>query len=197
MTPITENSTIWIVAGLAVLAVIVALSLLFARKNRLNSRVLRERFGPEYDRAIAQYGGRRGERVLASRLERVEKIDFRELSDGDRQRFTSSWTMIQAQFIDDPRAAVGRANDLIKEVMRARGYHADDGFEQRAADLSVDHPEVVEHYREARRLAQTSTDPKVSTEQLRQAVVHYRVLFADLLQPAQVDVPGALRPAHA
>lgn len=195
----TSDNTLWLVVGLAVIALGVFLAATVAsRRSRKHREELRARFGPEYSRAVQQYGARRAERILDSRLQRVAKIDIRELSDVDRERFSSHWAAIQAQFVDDPRAAVGRANDLIKEVMRARGYaSADDAFDQRAADLSVDHPEVVEHYRVARRLALTPTDESMSTEQLRQAVVHYRVLFADLLQPPRPLIPGTFSPAHA
>lgn len=200
----TDTNTTWIVVGLAVIALAIAVGVSLAvmrRAARQRTAALRERFGPEYNRAIQQYGGKKGERVLAARADRVDKIEFRELSEADRGRFTSAWTTIQQQFVDDPRAAVARANELIKEVMRARGYSADTGFEQRAADLSVDHPDVVQHYRAARALAQAGTDQTMNTEELRQAVVHYRALFADLLQPAAERIapaaPGVLRPSHA
>jgi hypothetical protein len=189
-----DRPVFWVIVGLVVLAVAVAMSVAFSRRSRRRSLALRERFGPEYGRTISQYGEGRGERVLQSRLERVNHIEFRELSEADRTRFTSQWAGIQAQFVDSPRAAVAQANELIKEVMRARGYAADTAFEQRAADLSVDHPDVVEHYRVARTLAQTTTNESMNTEQLRQAVVHYRVLFADLLQPPRPELRGSLYP---
>ena len=188
-----DTRIIWVVIALAVIAAIVVASVMRVRQTRERTRLLRERFGPEYDRAVRQFG-RRGEAVLGSRLERVEKAQLRELGEADRSRFSRQWTEIQAQFVDNPSAAVGRANDLIKEVMRARGYSADEGFEQRAADLSVDHPEVVEHYRAARSLSQKRPEEGRNTEQLRQAVVHYRALFADLLQPDRVEAPGMLTP---
>jgi hypothetical protein len=199
----TDTNTIWLVVGLAVLALAIAVgvSLTFGRRRaRERTTMLRERFGPEYNRTIKQYGGKAGERILAARVERVDKIEIHELSDAERQRFTSGWTAIQQQFIDDPAGAVGRANELIKEVMRARGYSADAGFEQRAADLSVDHPDVVQHYRAARALAQGGASQMMNTEELRQAVVHYRALFADLLQAGPERVHpiapgGVLRPA--
>ena len=133
--------------------------------------------------------------MLAQRLRHVAQFHVRDLSDVERERFVSAWTSIQTQFVDDPQSAVGRANDLIKEVMRARGYAADDDFERRAADLSVDHPDVVEHYRAAHVLAR-SEEP-INTEDLRQAVVHYRVIFEDLLAPATSrPSPVTLRPAQ-
>ena len=197
-----DENIIWIVIALAVLALAVVISLALARRARQRSVLLRERFGPEYDRTVQQYGARRAERALAARVERVEHISIRELSDEERARFASSWDAIQAQFVDDPRTAVARANALIKDVMRTRGYSATDPFEQRAADLSVDHPDVVQHYRAARTLARSGSDQTMNTEELRQAVVHYRALFADLLQPVarQPEAPapsGVLRPVRA
>jgi hypothetical protein len=143
---------------------------------------------------VEEFGSpERAERNLAARARRVDHIRFRDLTEADRARFTSTWAAIQAQFIDDPVLAVKGANELIKEVMRARGYPAD-GFEQRAEDLSVDHPEVVQHYRAARALSDANRNERANTEDLRQAVVHYRALFADLLQ---TSVTQSLREAHA
>ena len=182
----SDTNTIWMVVALVAVALaIIGAAVAFSRRANQRSAMLRERFGPEHDRAIEQYGGRAGERELVSRADRVDKLRFRELSDADRVRFSNAWTTILEQFVDDPRAAVYRANDLIKDVMRARGYSADTGFEQRAADLSVDHPDVVQHYRAARALQEKGTSQGMNTEDLRQSVVHYRVLFADLLQPAR------------
>lgn len=191
------DTTLWlIVIGIAAVALVSAASVFSSRRNRELSARLREKFGPEYDRTVHELGSRsRAERELAKRARRVERIEFRELTDGDRARFTTHWSRIQEQFVDDPRAAVAGAGQLIKEVMRARGYPAD-GFEQRAADLSVDHPDVVQHYRAARALAESSRHQGMNTEELRQAVVHYRALFADLLQPP-VATDRPLREAHA
>ncbi len=193
----TDTTLLLIVVALAAAALVVVASLFSARRNRARSAELRERFGPEYDRAVEEFGGRkRAERELAKRERRVEKFTVRELSDGDRARFAAHWSRIQEQFVDDPRAAVAGASHLINEVMRARGYPAD-GFEQRAADLSVDHPDVVQHYRAARALVESSRRQNgMNTEELRQAVVHYRALFADLLEPPAA-APRSFREAHA
>jgi type II secretory pathway pseudopilin PulG len=194
--PMTDTTLLLVVVALAAVALVIAASVFSARRNRARSAELQSRFGPEYDRAVQEYGGRaRAERVLAKRERRVEKIAVRELDDADRAHFTAEWGRIQEQFVDDPRAAVAGVSALIKEVMQARGYPAD-GFEQRAADLSVDHPEVVQHYRAARALAESSRHQGMNTEELRQAVVHYRALFADLLQPPS-SAPSSLREAHA
>ncbi len=190
---IDTRTLLWILLGLAILAIVVGVAL--ERRSRRRHLALRERFGPEYDRVVALHG-RRADRILSRRAERVEQMKLHELDEATRARFGTRWTSIQAQFVDDPQGAVDRANELIKEVMRARGYSAEKGFEQRAADLSVDHPDVVEHYRAARALAQPGASQ--GTEELRQAVVHYRVLFADLLEPSPaVTPPAPLTPSPA
>src|SRR5205823_5284050 len=117
---------------------------------------------------------------LERRRERVEKLDIRPLASSDRERFGERWRSVQAQFVDDPSAATRVADELVAEVMQARGYPVGD-FEQRAADVSVDHPLVVEHYRSAHALAVKNERNEVETEELRQALVHYRMLFDDLL----------------
>ncbi len=192
----TNTAMLWILVALVAAAVLIVAAIEVRRRNRIRGAELREKFGPEYDRAVEQYGSpARAERELAARTRRVEHLRFRELNQADRARFASAWSRIQGQFVDDPSGAVLAANELIKEVMRARGYPSDD-FEQRVADLSVDHAGVVQHYRAARALAESSRNGQVHTEELRQAVVHYRALFADLLQE-----PGAsqrtLRELHA
>jgi hypothetical protein len=192
----TDTTRMWIIIGLAVLALLVIVATAAAsRRARVRRARLRERFGPEYDRVVDELGSRtRADRELEARARRVEHMPFRELSEADRVRFTSSWSRIQAQFVDDPAAAVGHANELIKEVMHARGYTSD-GFEQRVADLSVDHPDVVQHYRAARALSEPDRSKPVNTEELRQAVVHYRGVFADLLQVPEAP-PETWREAH-
>jgi hypothetical protein len=192
----TNTAMLWILVALAAVAVVIVAAVVSRRRARIRSAELRLRFGPEYDRAIEEYGSAaRAERELAARTHRVRHIEFRELSDADRVRFTAAWSRIQGQFVDDPSGAVIGANDLIKEVMRARGYPVDD-FDQRVADLSVEHPAVVQHYRAARALAESNRQGQVNTEELRQAVVHYRALFAELLQESG-SLPHPLRELHA
>jgi MYXO-CTERM domain-containing protein len=178
----TNNTVLWTVVALVALAVVIVATIASRRRTRVRSAELRRRFGPEYDRAVEEMGSEaRAERELAARERRVARLRFRDLTDSDRARFESNWNRIQTQFVDDPLKAVASANELIKEVMVARGYPAD-GFEQRVADLSVEHPEVVQHYRAARTLSDPSRNQAVGTEELRQAVVHYRAMFADLLE---------------
>jgi hypothetical protein len=123
-------------------------------------------------------------------------MTFRELSGAERAHFGAMWSAAQEQFVDDPSAAVVRANELVKEAMRACGYFPNDSFKQRLADLSVDHPDVVQHYRAARALAHPPEAQGTNTEELRQAMVHYRVLFVDLVQPAR-EAAGMLLPVSA
>lgn len=181
---LTETQTILLVVALAVVAV--ALVVLFsARSAKHRHAELKRRFGPEYDRAVAEFGSpARAERELIAREKRVHKFKLQPLSDSERVQFSADWRNVQAQFVDDPSGAVSAANDLIKQVMQARGYEIEH-FDQRVADLSVEHAEVVEHYRAARELAIANREGRANTEELRQAFVHYRALFADLLDQHQ------------
>jgi hypothetical protein len=191
-----NTAMLWTLIALVAAASVLALAIGARRRARTRSAELRQRFGPEYDRAVEELGSpARAERELAARTRRVEHLQFRDLTPADRARFASIWSQVQAQFVDDPSGAVIGADGLIKEVMRARGYPSDD-FDQRVADLSVDHAAVVQHYRAARALAETRRSGQVQTEELRQAVVHYRALFADLLQEPG-SPPSSLRELHA
>ena len=170
----------WTVVGIAV--VIVAAVLWIEMRRR--SRQLRDRFGPEYDRALEEHGTvRKAEADLAARANRVARLHIRPLTPEDAARFAVAWRRIQEQFVDNPGAAVTEADKLIGEVMVARGYPVGD-FEQRVSDISVDHADVVINYRAAREIAQQHGRGDASTEDLRQAMVHYRALFRDLLADA-------------
>ncbi len=185
----SEKAISWAIAALVAVAIVIAATIASRRRARVRSAELRQRFGPEYERAVQEFGSRgRAESVLAKRSKRVDHIQFHELSSADRARFASTWRHVQAQFVDDPRAAVAGANELIKDVMRARGYQTHD-FDQRVADLSVEHPAAVQHYRAAHALADATGNQPVNTEELRQAVVHYHALFADLLQERSSIAP--------
>lgn len=171
---------------IAVIVVAVAFAVvMYIQRQR--SRRLRDRFGPEYNRLVQDRGNqRKAEQELADRQKRVEKLHLRELNRGEIDRFAGSWSAIQTQFVDAPREAVAKADTLVREVMEARGYPMGD-FEQRAADISVDHPDVVSHYRTAHDLAGRDASGKATTEDLRQAMVHYRALFEDLLGKPVAD----------
>jgi hypothetical protein len=181
-------SWVWVVIAVAVVA---ALALIVWRATaRRRTGKLREQFGPEYERTVQGADSKRqAEAELQAREERRQSFDIRPLSTDARERYVEQWRSVQAEFVDEPAAAVKRADDLIKAVMAERGYPVED-FDQRAADLSVDHPRVVDNYREGRRLAQANTDGAGSTEDLRQAMRHYRALFSDLVEP-QEDEPLA------
>ena len=163
-----------IVVIVVLLAVVAALAY-----QRQRSTQLREGFGPEYDRAVEEHGDQRAaESELRERRERRRTYDIRPLGATARDRYAERWRATQAQFVDQPASALSDADTLVAEVMRERGYPVED-FEQQAADVSVDHPEVVEHYRKAHAI---HTGSRASTEELREAMLHYRALFAELLE---------------
>lgn len=159
--------------------------------QRKSSSRLRQHFGPEYTRTVEQTGDRRSaEARLKQRKDRVERFHIRVLDQAERERFSESWRGIQARFIDDPNGTLVEADQLIGSVMSAKGYPVQD-FDQRAADVSVDHPSVVQNYREGHQIAVKHGRGSASTEDLRRAMIHYRVLFDDLLgQPEYADVGG-------
>jgi hypothetical protein len=170
----------WIVIIVAAVLVVAAIVAAAAARKRRTSQ-LREGFGPEYDRTVDSAGGRRdAERELQERRERREALDIRDLSPAARDRHLESWRVLQARFVDDPGSSVREADRLVQDVMRERGYPIHN-FEQRAADVSVDHPHVVEHYRAAHRIWAANERGEATTEDLRQSVVHYRALFDELL----------------
>lgn len=172
---------IWVLlAVIVVLLVIIAL--LVARRQR--SRRLKQNFGPEYNRVVAKRGDQRSaERELAGRRRRVDKFEIRPLERAAHQRYLERWKGAQRLFVDEPAAAVGEAHVLVQQVMHDRGYPVDDDFEQRAADISVEHPDVVENYRAAQAISVRARSGRATTEQLRQSMVHFRALFGDLLAP--------------
>lgn len=175
----TTLLVIIVIAAVALVA-IAAIGWFVAQKKR--SDELRSGFGSEYDRTVDEYGSKgKAEADLRERQERVSKFDIRPLDPNERERYAKSWAATQARFVDSPAEAVGEADGLVNEVMRVRGYPMSD-FDQQAADISVDHPQVVENYRSARAIAERNEAGEASTEDLRQAMVHYRELFNDLLE---------------
>lgn len=174
-----------LIIALAVIVVTGIAVWLFLRKRR--SERLRTQFGgAEYDRALKEGGSRRhAEAGLKERTERVESLSIRPLAQADRVRFVESWRRVQARFVDGPGGAVTEADQLLGDVMSTRGYPVSD-FEQRAADISVDHPLVLENYRTAHEIAVRQTQGQASTEDLRQAMIHYRTLFEELVGDAEL-----------
>ena len=172
---------------IAAVAIILVVALLFRKRN---SDRLKQHFGPEYDRAVREHGAQRAEAVLAEREQRVKKFAIHPLTRDDRDRYLLEWTEVQKRFVDDPSLAVGDADKLVTEVMASRGYPMGD-FEQRAADVSVNYPGVVQNYRSARTIVVRRSSGQASTEDLRQAMVYFRSLFDELLdlpKPEKIGV---------
>ena len=169
-----------VAAALVVVVAIVAAVWMYLQKKQTDR--LKSRFGPEYDRlAMVENDRRLTEKTLHERENRVEKLNLVTLSPEDRDRFAGAWRLEQAGFVDDPRAAVANADILVTDVMKARGYPMGD-FEQQAADISVNHSAVVKNYRIAHDIATRDGGGESNTEELRTALLHYRMLFEDLLE---------------
>src|SRR6478672_9192367 len=167
-----------VLIAIVVIGLIVGVWLIMKTRR---TKELQSRFGPEYQRAVRAEGNTSAaEKVLHQREQRVARLKIVPLDEEQRRRFADKWEREQAHFVDQPREAVEAADRLVAEVMRARGYPVSD-FEQRVADVSVDHPVVVENYRIAHDIAVRDSKEPVSTEELRNAMLHYRALFADLL----------------
>jgi hypothetical protein len=165
-----------------VIVVIAVLAWMYVRKRRTSRAQLRQRFGPEYERAVRTHGSeRRAEAKLADREKRVGTMKIRELDAAERERFSAQWVSLQTRFVDYPKGAVTEAGELVSSLMQARGYPVTD-FDQRAADISVDHPKVVENYRSAHAIALRLGRGEASTEDLRSAMIYYRSLFEELVQ---------------
>ena len=177
----SELSWMLIVALLVVFVAAIVFGLTMARRRR--SARLKEHFGPEYDRTVGDLGEQRAaEAELIAREKKRDKLDITSLTPEARQEHAAVWAKVQTDFVDDPQDAVGRAERLVTRVMRERGYPIDD-FDQRAADISVDHPDIVENYRSAHAIYLSQHNGEISTEHARQAFVHYRALFERLLEP--------------
>jgi hypothetical protein len=186
---------IWVLVAVLVVAVVV-LAVLLMRSRR--SERLQEQFGPEYERAVEERGDRRqAEAELAERRDRRAHLDIRPLDPSARERYAERWQAAQRHFVDQPGPAVGEADALVSAVMSERGYPVSDEFDQRAADISVDHPVVVEHYRAAHAISQRATAGDATTEDLRQAMVHFRALFDELLGREERFDREEREPTHA
>ena len=180
------NPKLIAVAVAVVLLIVVAVAL-YMRKRKQTTAGLRDRFGPEYDRAVKQHGSeRKAEAKLADRETRVEMLKIRDLDFAERDRYVAQWQAVQSRFVDYPKGAVTEADELVCSLMQTRGYPVAD-FDQRAADISVDHPRVVENYRSAHDIAVRLGKGEASTEDMRTAMIHYRSLFDEL---AQVQTTG-------
>jgi hypothetical protein len=173
------DTWVWILIGIG--AAVVVLAIVWSLTRARRTKQLKEGFGPEYDRVAADAPTKReAETELRARRERHEQFDIKDLSPERREEYQARWTDVQASFVDEPDKAIARADSLIQEVMRERGYPVDD-FDTRAADLSVDYPDVVENYRAAHGIRTAHERGKSTTEDPRKAMQHYRALFAELV----------------
>jgi hypothetical protein len=179
-----------IVGLVAILLVLTVAVVLYVRHGRKKTAALRRRFGTEYDRAVVEHGSEhKAEAKLVDRETRVDRLTIRDLGATERERFVAAWQTVQGRFVDHPKSAVTEADELVASLMQARGYPVAD-FEQRAADISVDHPRLVEYYRSAHRIAVRPGGEDPSTEELRTAMIQYRSLFDELVE---VQSPGEIR----
>jgi hypothetical protein len=177
-----NSATLLLLVGVVVVAA-VAIAVYVMRRRA----ALKARFGPEYERAVHNTGStRRAEAELEARANRVTKYSIRPLGREESLQFANRWRRVQAMFVDDPAAAAAEADRLVTELMTARGYPMSD-FDRRAEDVSVDHADVVHHYREAHAITARHAQRSASTEDLRQALVHYRALFDDLLEVREAE----------
>ena len=172
-----------LIVGAVLLVALIAAAFLIAReRKRIRSRHLQQRFGPEYNRVVRTVGDReKAEAELKAREERVERLKLVVLSPAEASRFAQEWEVLQTRFVDNPTGVVGEADRLVRELMLRRGYPMSD-FDRRAADISVHHPSVVENYRSAQAITARNLRGEATTEDLRKAVVHFRVLFEELLE---------------
>jgi hypothetical protein len=171
--------TLVIIIGVILIGIVGIAAAVFLKKHKTER--LQTRFGPEYTRAVEESGGRRkAEAGLEQREKRVESFAIRPLAASDRERYIAAWRAVQAEFVDDPNKSVTQADQLLGDVMSTRGYLVSE-FEQRSADISVNHPLVVENYRAAHEIAVRHASGLATTEDLRQAMIHYRTLFEELV----------------
>jgi hypothetical protein len=176
------TNTQLIVAAVALVAVVVIAVAAYLHHRKAKTAALRKRFGTEYDRAVLEHGSsHKAEAKLADRQTRVEALKIRDLGTIERERFVAEWQTVQSRFVDHPKAAVTEADDLIAALLEARGYPKD-SFEQRAADISVTYPRLMEYYRVAHAIAARPGRAEASTEELRTAMIQYRTIFDELVQ---------------
>ena len=182
----------WVLVAVVLLIALIAITAWFISQRKKQSGRLKERFGPEYERAVVELGGQaKAESELRSREKRVEHLNIVPLAPAEAARFAQSWNSLQSRFVDDPKKVVAQAEQLVRELMLKRGYPMGD-FERRAADISVDHPAVVANYRAAQAIAVRAQRGEANTEELRKSVVHFRTLFDELLEVTESTSPEGL-----
>ncbi len=182
------DTQLMLVIGVAVLLIILVAAGAWTYAKKMSSRRLKAKFGPEYDQTVERLRNREvAETELQERERRVKRFHIMPLSMQDASQYREEWTAVQGRFVDDPKGAAEEAHQLVHEVMKKRGYPVT-GFEQAAADLSVDYPTVVTHYRAASRIAENNRKGIAETEELRKALVYYRALFEELLETPQTEL---------
>jgi hypothetical protein len=192
----TNDHQTWIVAAVVIVALIAAVAFVVREHRRRQSQHLQRRFGPEYARVLEAGGDRsKAEAELLAREKRVARLNIVPLAPAEAARFSEAWRVLQTRFVDNPRVTVAEADDLVRDLMVKRGYPMAD-FEHRAADISVDHPQLVETYRAAQAIAVRDQRGEASTEELRKAVVYYRSLFDELLDVRSPSRPKAPAPSR-
>ena len=181
-----------VVAAVVIVAMILVAVGLYLQRRKARTLAFRNRFGSEYERAVVKHGSaREAEAKLAARENRVGTLTIHELGATERERFVTEWHTVQSRFVDHPKTAVTEADDLINALLEARGY-PQASFEQRAADVSVHYPRVMENYRVAHSIAVRLGQSEATTEELRTAMIQYRNIFDDLLQaPRQLETRTA------
>jgi hypothetical protein len=197
MNTVTTNTII--LAVILIVIAVAAVAWVFVQRQKRSQR-LQRRFGPEYGRTVRELGGQtKAEAELKAREERVARLNITPLAAADAARFSQAWRGLQSRFIDNPKGAVADADRLVRELVFKRGYPMGD-FERRAADISVDHPEVVANYRAAQVIAARDARGEADTEELRKAIVYYRSLFDEFLEVTPVradDFPKTRTPVHS
>ncbi|MEU2984639.1 hypothetical protein ABZ647_09585 [Micromonospora aurantiaca] len=191
----SSTQVVVIVIVVAVIAALVAVAVVASRR-----RALRERFGPEYDRVVAEQDSRSAaERELRERERRHAELELTPLSPESRARYAAAWEELQVRFVDSPAETVGEADEMVSRLIAERGYPTGD-FSDQIAHLSVEHARTLTHYRDAHEIRQRNERGEAGTEDLRQALVHYRALFADLLGeepvPTSTQQPEQRHPDH-
>jgi hypothetical protein len=185
-----ETMELWQIALVLILIAAAGVALAMLLQERKRTEKLSAQFGPEYRHMLDEAGDKRAaERELHAREERVRKMQIRPLTDDEHNRFAPAWQKVQARFVDDPAGSITEADLLLTKLMATRGYEVGEDFERRAADVSVDHPQVVGEYRVAHEIAVRNATDGVETEELRQAMIHYRALFDDLLEVEEKPEP--------
>ncbi|MFF5212528.1 hypothetical protein [Streptosporangium sp. NPDC000396] len=188
------STVIWVAVVVVAVVAIIAVGYAVLRQRRRHR--LRARFGPEYERTLRERDSRQeAEQELIAREQRVDSLDIRPLDSGARDTYARKWTEVQERFVDAPGFAVTEADHLVTSVMADRGYPTEN-FEQRLSDLSVAHGRTLDHYRQAHEISSRAARTEASTEELRQAMVHYRVLFEELLSASGNTANGGRSPRH-